>query len=96
MGGNMGLTPTKNCIEEIKEAFPEGAEVELVFMDDAYCTMPKGLKGKVSFVDDIGTIHVEWENGNQLGVVWNADVAKNIQSGVLSNTFWNDYRPASI
>jgi hypothetical protein len=93
MGGNMGLTPSKNCVEEIKNAFPEGAEVELVFMDDAYRTMPKGLKGKVSFVDGIGTIHVAWENGSGLGVVWNADVVKNIKTGALSSTFWKDNKP---
>lgn len=96
MGGNMGLIPTKSCIEEIQKAFPKGAEVEMIFMDDPYHSMPRGLKGKVLAVDGIGTIHVAWENGSQLGIVWNADVAKNIQSGVLSNTFWNDYRPASI
>lgn len=93
MNGNMGLTPTKTCIEEIKKAFLEGAEVELVFMDDSYRTLPQGLKGKVSFVDGIGTIHVTWENGCGLGAVWNADVVKNVKTGVLSSIFWSDYRP---
>ena len=93
MNGNMGLTPTKTCIEEIKKAFTEGAEVELVFMDDSYRTLPQGLKGKVSFVDGIGTIHVAWENGCGLGAVWNADVVKNVKTGVLSSIFWSDYRP---
>ena len=86
----MGLVPTKQCIQNMKEAFPEGAEVELVFMDDIYRTMPAGLKGKVLFIDSIGTIHVAWENGSSLGVVWNADVVKNVASGVRSTSFWND------
>lgn len=93
MSGNMGLTPTKICIEEIKKAFPKGAEVELVFMDDPYSIMPIGMKGIVKDVDGIGTIHVSWENGSGLGVVWNADVIKNAQSGVFSNAFWSDYQP---
>ena len=90
MGGNMGLVPTKQCIQNMKEAFLEGAEVELIFMDDIYRTMPAGLKGKVLFIDSIGTIHVAWENGSSLGVVWNADVVKNVASGVRSTIFWND------
>lgn len=93
MGGNMGLTPTKTCIAEMEKAFPKGSEVELIFMDDPYRVMPQGLKGTVSTIDDIGTIHVAWENGSGLGVVWNADVVKNVATGVLSNQFWEDNRP---
>ena len=89
----MGLRPTKKCVEEIQKAFPEGAEIELVFMDDPYRTMPRGLRGKVRSVDGIGTIHTAWENGSSLGAVWNADVVKNVKTGVLSNQFWEDSRP---
>lgn len=90
MGGNMGLAPTKRCIQNMQEAFPEGAEVELIFMDDIYRTMPAGLKGKVVCIDSRGTIHVAWENGSSLGAVWNADVVKNSASGICSNSFWSD------
>ena len=30
--------------------------------------MPAGLRGKVAFVDDIGQIHVNWENGRNLAL----------------------------
>lgn len=30
--------------------------------------MPKGLKGIVDMVDDIGQIHVNWENGSSLAL----------------------------
>lgn len=30
--------------------------------------MPAGLMGKVSFVDDIGQVHVQWENGRSLAL----------------------------
>lgn len=93
MGGNMGLMPTQTCIAEMKKAFPRGSEVELIFMDDPYRVMPQGLKGTVLTIDDIGTIHVAWKNGSGLGVVWNADVVKNVATGVLSNQFWEDNRP---
>lgn len=95
MSGNMGLIPTKACVQEMRMAFPKSANVELVFMDDAYRSMPKGLKGRVMLVDGRGTIHIHWENGSSLGVVWNADVVKNVDTDVCSNVFWDDYRPAA-
>ena len=33
-----------------------------------------GLCGTVRYVDDIGTLHVSWENGSQLGLVFGEDV----------------------
>lgn len=93
MGGNMGLVPTQKCVEEMQKAFPKDVEVELIFMDDPYRTMPKGLKGKVLSIDGIGTIHIAWENGSGLGAAWNVDVVKNIKTGVLSNQFWEDNQP---
>lgn len=90
---NMGLIPTKECCEKIRQAFPVGAEVELIFMDDTWHSVPKGTRGRVRGVDGIGTIHVAWETNSSLGVVWNADIAKNVETGVMSNQFWDDYRP---
>ena len=34
--------------------------------------IPSGTKGSVKFVDDIGQIHVKWDNGSTLAL--NADV----------------------
>lgn len=93
MSANMGLRPTKECVKAMRDAFPKGAPVELIFMDDPYRSLPKGLKGHVMLVDDMGTIHMHWENGSSLGVVWNEDVVKNADTGVCSDTFWNNYQP---
>lgn len=35
--------------------------------------MPAGLRGKVAFVDDIGQIFVNWENGRSLALNTEAD-----------------------
>lgn len=95
MSTNMGLFPTQKCVERIRAAFPENAEVELEWMDDIYRQMPSGTKGTVASVDDAGTIHVKWENGGLLGAVWNADVIRNVKTGVKSSDFWNDDRPVA-
>ena len=38
--------------------------------------VPKGTKGIVDFVDDIGTIHMKWETGSSLGLIVGVDEFK--------------------
>lgn len=54
-------------VEEIRSSYPKGTEVELFEMRGEP-RMPCGLKGTVQFVDDIGQIHVKWENGSSLAL----------------------------
>ena len=52
--------------------YPKGTKVELHHMDDPFAP-PSGTKGTVMFVDDIGQIHVKWENGSSLALIPNVD-----------------------
>jgi hypothetical protein len=45
-------------------------------MDDPYTTLQPGDRGKVSHVDDTGTIFVAWDSGSGLGVVYGVDFVK--------------------
>ena len=47
-------------------------------MSDPYRPMPEGLQGTVFCVDDTGTIHVHWDNGSSLGVVYGEDSCRRI------------------
>ena len=58
-------------IEILKKLYPIGTKVVLDYMDDIQAP-PEGTKGEVMFVDDIGQIHVQWENGSGLAI--NTDV----------------------
>jgi len=60
------------ALAELKKQYPAGCVVELVSMDDQGAP-PKGTKGEVMFVDDIGTVHVLWKTGSTLGVVSSVD-----------------------
>ena len=42
------------------------------FMDDDYAP-PEGTEGTVLFVDDIGSIHVQWDSGSSLAVAFGMD-----------------------
>ena len=52
--------------------YPIGTKVELHHMDDPQAP-PSGTVGEVIFVDDIGTIHVKWETGSSLGLIYVVD-----------------------
>lgn len=60
-------------IEKLKEKIPVGTKISLVKMNDKYTQIPKGTKGIVTGVDDIGTIHVNWEDGHGLGLAYGED-----------------------
>ena len=59
---------SKAFVKMRKETFKKGSRVKLIRMDDDYAP-PSGTKGTVTHVDDLGTIHVEWDNGSTLGVI---------------------------
>ena len=64
--------PNHAIVESLRKQYPNGARVELVWMDDIQAP-PIDTIGTVQFVDDIGTIHVSWDNGSSLGVVYGVD-----------------------
>ena len=69
----MGFPP-KVIVEELRERYPRGARVVLVYMDDPHTDLHPGDKGTIVAVDDIGTIHVNWDCGSSLGVAYGVDV----------------------
>lgn len=48
----------------------EGRRVRLLNCNDAYTKLKPGLMGTVTVVDDVGTVHVKWDNGSTLGLCW--------------------------
>lgn len=65
------------ALQKLKEQYPPGTNVVLVSMSDSQAP-PIGSKGIVDFIDDLGTIHVKWENGANLGVIYDVDKCKRI------------------
>ena len=66
-------------VEEIKEMYPEGTQIVLEEMSGE-SQMPCGLKGTVKFVDDIGQIHMKWDNGSSLALNVDEDVFSKVES----------------
>ena len=59
---------TKND-ENIKEMYPAGTRIRLIHMSDPYSPVEDGMRGTVKCVDDIGTLHMRWDNGRSLGLI---------------------------
>ena len=72
--------PPRNIVESVKKEYPSGTRVELVSMNAPYRDMPTGTRGTVDCVDDTGTIHVIWDNGYHLGVVYGEDSCRKIHT----------------
>lgn len=73
---------TQKQIEQIKETYPSGTKVECIRMDDPYHAIPSGMMGIVDYVDDTGTIHMQWANGSSLGLIPGEDLFRIIKSPI--------------
>lgn len=49
-----------------------GDKIKCIAMDDEQA-VPTGTYGTVYHIDDLGTIHVSWENGSGLGLIPGVD-----------------------
>ncbi len=62
-------TMSEKRIKFYKEQYPRGTRICLDSMgDDDPDPVPSGTEGSVSFVDDVGTVFVDFDNGRSLGI----------------------------
>ena len=59
----------RNFVKFIKEQYPPGTRIRLNSMDDPCLPSAPGTEGEVDFVDDIGQLHMKWDNGRTLALV---------------------------
>jgi hypothetical protein len=43
--------------------------VEIIRCYDAYTKLKRGTQGTVTLIDQLGTVHVRWDDGRNLGLV---------------------------
>lgn len=64
--------PSDSVIASLKDKYKPGKRIHLIHMDDEQAP-PDGTDGTVTCVDDAGTIHVKWDTGSSLGLIYGAD-----------------------
>lgn len=70
--------PNKQTIGSLRKTYRAGTRVELVSMSDPFTKLTPGEQGTVQFIDDIGTIFVNWDCGSGLGVAYGEDTIRRI------------------
>ena len=56
-------------VEGYKKQYPVGTRVLLLHMGDDPRPIEDNTRGTVKVVDDMGTLHCDFDNGRQLGIV---------------------------
>lgn len=46
-----------------------GTRVELTRIADPHTSLRPGDRGTVMMIDSLGTVHVQWDNGSNLGLI---------------------------
>jgi hypothetical protein len=59
----------RNLVQRMKDTYPPGTRIELDFMGNDPRPIAPGTKGTVRIVDDMGTVHCDFDNGRRLGLV---------------------------
>lgn len=69
--------------ERYKEKYPKGTRIQLLTMEDPYAPVESGTRGTVELVDDIGQIHMKWDNGRTLALVPGEDSFRTLTEAEL-------------
>lgn len=51
----------------------QGKRIRLIYCGDPYTQLKSGLEGTITMVDAVGTLHVRWDDGHQLGLIPDED-----------------------
>ena len=68
----MNRIPSREQVERLRQRYPTGTRIVLHSMDDAQAP-PTGTMGTVVYVDDMGHLGVEWDNGSALSLISGED-----------------------
>lgn len=77
-------------IESIKQRYPEGTRICVDSMGDDPRPIESGTKGTVIWVDDIGTVHCNFDNGRRLGLIVGEDSFHVIQQEEVQEVTQSD------
>lgn len=68
--------PNKKYIEQLRKKYPAGTKIQLISMRDEKHPVLPGTIGEVTHIDDMGSIHMKWENGSSLALIPEVDSFK--------------------
>lgn len=88
------MTRIQRQAGKIKENYPSGTRIHLDNMNDPFSPVPSGTRGTVDLVDDIGQIHMTWDNGRTLALVPSVDSFRKLTDKELLEEQMKEMKPA--
>ena len=68
--------PNKAYLEQLRKQYPKGTKLQMITMrNEKYPILP-GTIGEVTHIDDLGSIHMKWQNGSSLALIPEVDSFK--------------------
>ena len=72
--------PNKAYLENLRKQYPVGTKIQLISMrNEKYPILP-GTIGEVTHIDDLGCIHMKWQNGCSLALIPEVDSFKVLET----------------
>lgn len=68
--------PNKTYLENLRKQYPVGTKIQLISMRDEKYPILSGTIGEVTHIDDLGSIHMKWQNGSSLAIIPEVDSFK--------------------
>lgn len=83
------LTKAERLI--LEEMYPVGSRVQLEYMEpDPYSKLKPGDMGTVKMIDDAGGMHISWDNGSSLAMIYKVDRCKCLMKSEQMDTLFNN------
>ena len=79
-----------NPFDELEEVYPPGTRIMLLGMGNDPNPVESGTRGTVRVVDDIGTLHCDFDNGRSLGVIPGEDSFRKLTDEELAEELAED------
>ena len=59
----------RKMVKFLKEQYPQGTRIQMDNTGSPYLPVPPGTEGTVQFVNDLGSVHMRWDNGSDLAII---------------------------
>ena len=75
---------TSQALARLRSQYPPGTRLQLLRMNDPYCSVPSGTRGTVQCVDDLGQFQMPWDNGRSLALIPGEDDFRKLTAAELA------------
>ncbi len=73
----------ENEISKLKETYPPGTRIVLMYMGYDPHPIDSNTRGTVDHIDDMGTVHCNFDNGRRLGMAPGEDLFRKLTKSEL-------------